>query len=490
MASLLTIPEELRQRIWENTPESLLGILKIKRLNPSAQASISKEYFWKESLENKVGLSLNSSLQGKQSWFDLYNTFESSWHQLDNTETRVRVYNYKNPLGNAIYSDSEYFIFHIGARDEYSVGVLSLNTSHSFTLLPEHLRAVEWPFGHTILAIAYHSNLLMVSYEEGSTIYIAYFCVSTETESIRRESGPQIEGARIIALSREYICIGGDLGIHVFHRNTQVLKAILKVNGFQYLGISYMENITIRGERVTAYGYSREPDYSDNDSEYGSDGPQSGAPFEREISTWTVTDSEELQDAASTNVTYCDDHGGFAKFSQSIEGNQAIVQDTCWELLLKNGQWKGYLRRLEDFDKYKQCLGVNPYIRIDSQCRFIAIAEWPDYEKDLSASIPITPTIHIYTGSTYSKIKSLHLDYKLGAFKDFTIECRTIILFFELGIKTIQFKCSDKKHEKCLLVLEALLREKSSCGEIGMYEDIQQEQQDIAGGFGECTQFL
>lgn len=106
MASLLTIPEELRQRIWENTPESLLGILKIKRLNTSAQASISREYFWKESLENKVGLSLNPSLQGKQSWFDLYNTFESSWHQLDNTKTKVRVYNYKNPLGKAIYSDS------------------------------------------------------------------------------------------------------------------------------------------------------------------------------------------------------------------------------------------------------------------------------------------------------------------------------------------------------------------------------------------------
>ncbi|KFZ24844.1 hypothetical protein V502_00676, partial [Pseudogymnoascus sp. VKM F-4520 (FW-2644)] len=252
------------------------------------------------------------------------------------------------------------------------------------------------------------------------------------------------------------------------------------VNGFQYLGISYIENLTIRGERVTAFGYSRYPDESDYDSDYGSDGPQAGAPFEREISTWTVTDSEELQDAASTNVTYCDNHEGIVKFSQSIEGNQTIVQDICWELLLKNGQWEGYLRSVEDFRKYRQYYveAFSAYIRIDSQCRFIAIAEWPDYETDLSASIPLTPTIHIYTGSTYSKIKSLHLDYKLGAFRDFTIECRTIILFFDLGIKTIQFKFSDKKHENSLLVLEALLREKSSCGEIAMYQDIQQDQQN------------
>lgn len=371
----------------------------------------------------------------------------------------------------------EYFIFHIESNDEYSVGVLSLNTSRGFTLMPEHLRAVEWPFGHTILAIAYHSDLLMVSYVEGSTIYIAYFRVSTETESITRESGPQTQGARVIALSREYICIGGDLGIHVFHRDTQVLKAILKVNE-----TTYIENLIIRGERVTAFGYSRIPNGSDYDSEYDSDDPQAGAPFEREISTWTVTDSEELQDAARTNVTYCDDHGGIARFSQSIEGNQTVVQDTCWELLLKNGQWKGYLRDLEDFNKYKQNIGAfNPYIRIDSQCRFIAIAEWPNYETDLSVSIPLRPTIHIYTGSTYSKIKSLYLvmDYKLGAFRDFAIECRTIILFFQLGIKTIQFKFSDKKHENSLLVLETLLRENSSCGEIGMYQDIQHDQQYV-----------
>ena len=355
-----------------------------------------------------------------------------------------------------------------------------MNAPYWFLLSPKQLRTAKWPFESEILHAAYHSDFLMISYRspsEKSNIYIAYFRVSTEIRNIVRVDGPQMQGGRIIALSKEYICIASYSSIYVFHSNNQELRTILKVHQN-----TRVQSLIIRGERVTAFGYHRLANDSDWDSDSDSDASDDGSTdYELEISTWSLNDLKGFEDVASTQLVYRtefdDTPQPLVKMSQSIDSNQTIVQSICnWQLLLEKGQWKGYLG-----DNFK-CHDYNA-IRVDSQCRYIVIAKWPNYETEFLASIPTMPIFHIYNALTQSRIKTL--DERnfpdmtgYGEFLDFAVECRTIILFFRQAIITVRFIISNKEYESSLVVLEAMLRDKSSCGEIAIYRSMQEYQRE------------
>jgi hypothetical protein len=95
MVNLLTIPEELKQKIWAYTPESFPQILEIRELNASVQRSL----IWREMLEEKIGISLNPSLIREKSWFDIYKTFEVNWRQLKSVKIEILAFEHCTPSG-------------------------------------------------------------------------------------------------------------------------------------------------------------------------------------------------------------------------------------------------------------------------------------------------------------------------------------------------------------------------------------------------------